>query len=244
MTVVTTSPAPALRVFSSADALRAHLAAIAPAGRSAPLETVLALVDDLAPRHQRALLLSPRAGAWRRRIAGRRSAAKLAIPEDRAVARGNRGIVLARARASAAQEGRYDLFVVVRSSLERDGALPVRLAPGGAPAAGRDARRGGEAAARVRRARAGEISRSGSPGEDAFAGDDLLRFAVPADATLAVAVQGERAAVLEAAVAAHKGFRVVPERRRRSPCTSARRRPAWRARRCWSSRCATSRGCG
>jgi hypothetical protein len=44
-----------------------------------------------------------------------------------------------------------------------------------------------------------------------FAGDDLLRFAVPADASLAVSVQGARAAVLEAAVAAHKGFRVVPE---------------------------------
>jgi hypothetical protein len=40
----------------------------------------------------------------------------------------------------------------------------------------------------------------------------VLRLAVPADSTLAVAVQGARAAVLETAVAAHQGFRVVPER--------------------------------
>jgi hypothetical protein len=210
VTVMTTSPAPALHTFESADALRAHLAAIAPAGRSAPLETVLALVDDLATRHQRALLLSPRAGAWRRQIRGRRSEAKLAIPADRAVARGNRGIVLAHARVSTAAEGKYDLFVVVRSSLERDGVLPVRLTPGGAPSP--VAMRGGEGRLLLESvALAPGDFEIKLPGEDAFAGDDLLRFAVPADATLAVAVQGARAAVLEAAVAAHKGFRVVSQ---------------------------------
>lgn len=214
VTVMTTSPAPAMRVFASADTLRAHLSSIAPASRAAPLATLLALVDDLAPRHQRALLLSPRAGAWRRLIAGRRSATKLAIPEDRAVARGNRGIVLARARSSAAEAGRYDLFVVVASSLEPDGTLPVRLIPGGAPAA--VALRGGEGKLLLESVALGpgdlEVR---LPGEDAFAGDDLSLFAVPADATLEVAVKGERAAVLEAAVAAHKGFRVVPEQEAR-----------------------------
>ena len=211
VTVMTTSPAPALRVFASADALRTHLVSIAPAGRSAPLETALSLVEDLSPRHQRALLLSPRAGAWRRRITGSRAAARLAIPADRAVARGNRGIVLARVRASTKAAGRYDLFVVVNSSLERDGILPVRLVPGGAPAA--VAMRGGEGRLLLESvALAPGDLEIRLPGQDVFAGDDLLRLAVPADATLAVTVQGESAAVLEAAVAAHRGFRVVPER--------------------------------
>lgn len=210
VTVVTTSPTPSLRTFSDADALRAHLASLAPAGRSAPLETALALVDDLAPRHQRALLLSPRAGAWRQRVKGTSLEGKLAIPDDGAVVRGNRGIVLARARASIAEEGRYDLFVVVRSGLERDGFLQVSIAPGMTPSA--VAMSEGEGRLFLESvALAPGDQEIRLPGDDAYAGDDLLRFAVPADATLAVAVQGKRAAVLEAAVGSHEGYRVVPE---------------------------------
>lgn len=210
VTVVTTSPGPAVRVFSTAEALRQNLASIAPADRSAPLETALALVDDLAPRHQRALLLSPRAGAWRKLIGQRRSAATLAIPDDGAVARGNRGIVLARVRVSAAEEGKYDLFAVVRSSLERDGTLPVSLTSRSEPVA--VALRGGEGRLFLESvALAPGNLEIRLPGTDVYAGDDLLRFTVPADANLAVSVQGSRAAVLEAAVAAHKGFRVVPD---------------------------------
>jgi len=210
VTVVTTSPAPAIRVFASADALRAHLASITPASRSAPLETALALIDDLAPRHRRALLLSPRAGAWRRQIKGRRSSTELTIPEDRAVARGNRGIVLARARASTTEAGRYDLFIVVRSSLEREGVIPVSLSAGGGPSpVSMHAGEGRLLLESISLAPGNFEIRL--PGDDAFTGDDLVRFSVPADAALAVSVQGGRKAVLEAAVAAHKGFHVVPD---------------------------------
>jgi hypothetical protein len=210
VTVVTTSPAPAVSVFTDAPALRAHLAAVAPAGRSAPLEAALALADDLAPRHQRALLLSPRAGAWRRSIAGRRSERTLSIPGDRGVGRGNRGIVFARARASTTVAGRYDLFAVVRSTLEPEGELAVALSPGGAPAV--VALRGGEGRLLLESVAlaAGDLEIR-LPGRDAFAGDDSLTFTLPAASTIAVAVPGERAAFLEAAVATHTGFRVAPE---------------------------------
>ncbi|MHB8836130.1 MAG: hypothetical protein ACYC9Y_10525, partial [Candidatus Methylomirabilia bacterium] len=116
-----------------------------------------------------------------------------------------------RPRASAAAEGKYDLFVVVRSSLERDGVVQVSLVPGGPPQAA--AMHGGEGRLLLESVSLapGELEIR-LPGQDAFAGDDLVRFAVPAQSTLAVAVPGERAGVLAAAVAAHKGFRVVPER--------------------------------
>jgi hypothetical protein len=213
VTVVTTSPVPALRTFGPGAALREHLAAIAPAQRSGSLEDAVALIEDLAPRHQRALVLSPRAGAWRRLVRGRRLEGRLTIPADRAVARGNRGIVLARARVSTAVEGRYDLFVAVRSGIDADGDLPVRLVPPG-PSPATVALRGGEGRLLLESLAlpAGEL-RVELPGGDAFAGDDRLRLTVPAAAALAVAVHGGRPGVLEAAVGAHAGFQLAPAER-------------------------------
>lgn len=212
ITVLTTSPAPAVVTFPPGKALQEHLRALAVAPRSATVDEGLAVANDIARRYQRATLFSPRASQWRRRSPGQPAPGTLRIPPDAKTATGNRGIVHCRVRANPEREGSYDLFLVVRTAPEDTGKVAVRLAHDGRelPAPPEIEVRQGEGSIFI----PGLVLGSGKlevslPGGDAYGFDDRVVAEIPAGSPVSVALHGEKTAVYEDAVAAGEIFRIA-----------------------------------
>lgn len=216
VTVMTTSPSPAVRTFPVGEGLREHLGGITTGREFTGLDKAAGIVADLAGECSRAILLSPRSAAWRRVLGGRKNHEKITIPDDRLSEEGNAGIVRARIRPGGG-EGRHDIFLAVMSSDTdtAEAALTATAADGRPlPFPGSVVMEEGRGSFFLEDVDLeGEEVTFSLAGGDAFPPDDAFTFPSAVPVPVKISLTGDSTPVFEAALGSFPLFTIVPASR-------------------------------
>lgn len=203
ITLLTTSPSPRLSTFFGGRGLADASAAVTPSHLFPTAEAAAAEVVSIARFYDRAVVLTPRAGAWREALRNRPSPRPV-IPGDREAVQGNAGIISLRIRPNRAEEGVWDLLASV-AAVGRPLPGIVRIEQGALlVASATPSRSGGELYLERLRLRPGELAVAIAPG-DPFPLDDRVTLQIPGDDPVRASVTGMGSDLIAAAVKAATG---------------------------------------